>query len=165
MTSRLVVFLLILPLVLAACRNPDVREHSTLQSPDTAVVDDLLTDPAELDAERGVAQQAGELEARRTMLQDPMVREAQVLQVQDTVRVTAVLVDQAVGDAELKARQFVIAAYRHLERPGTTEGTDGLGPSRYTYTVTLRDPAGETVFSGIKERQASEIREGEVFDR
>jgi hypothetical protein len=165
MTSRLVTLLLIFPLMLTACRNPDVRERATLQPPDTAVVDDHLTDPAELDEERGIAQQAGELEARRTMLQDPMVREAQVLQVQDTVRVTAVIVDQAVADAELKARQFVIAAYRHLERPGTTEGTDVLGPSRYTYTVTLRDPAGETVFSGIKERQASEIREGEALAR
>jgi hypothetical protein len=152
---------LIAILVIAGCRNPDVREEPFSEAPDTAAVAEPLYDPAEAQPGDlpGTAQGAAEIEARRTMLQDPSVREAQVVFVRDTVRVTAVLTEAGAAEAAIKAQQFVVEAFRQIERPGTTPGPDPLGPSRYAYFVSLRDLEGEILFEGVKGPGDREIRE------
>lgn len=152
---------LVLLLLLVGCRNPDVRDETFIEPPDTAVVDEPLYDPTQVDPfdQPGAAQDAAEIQARRTILQDPLVREAQVAFVDDTVRVTAVLADEGVGDARIKGEQFVTEAFRQIERPGTTPGAQPLGPSRYAYWVSIRDLQGNVVFEGIKGPGEREIRE------
>lgn len=160
MQRHVVPVLLLTLLLLSACRNPDVAEDQVVMPPDTAVVDEPLIDPGEVDPQTppGDTRTAAEMQARQTILEDVNVVEAQVLEIDGIVRITAVLTPEGVDRAELKAEQFVAAAMRHLERAGSTpDAEDLLGPSRLGYDVTLRDREQETVFSGFKSPDASEF--------
>jgi hypothetical protein len=155
------ILLLAAGLLLAACRNPDVREDPYVESPDTLAVEGPLYDPDEVDpGDRPASEHsAEEAEARRTLLGDVNTLEAQVIVVGDVVRITAVLDEQGAEAAERKAEQFVAAAARHIERrAGTDAGAeDILGPTNLTYEVLLNDRDGNEVFAGTKAPGASEI--------
>jgi len=149
-------------LLFAACRNPDVQEDAIVHPPDTAVVDEPLIDPGQVDPRHdpAVDEVASEREARRVILQDPVVVEAQVMEVDGTVRITAVVTEQGAERAEFKAEQFVAAAMRELELGGRTEGPETLmGPSRLAYEVRLADQEGTEVFAGFKAPDADSFTE------
>ncbi|MDX1532569.1 MAG: hypothetical protein R3362_13650 [Rhodothermales bacterium] len=159
MSARFPLVLLLalaLPLPLAACTEVDAPQEDVESD-----VEDIPQELGGAEVETADAiDTVWDVEVRESILNDQATRDVQVRLDGETVEIVVVTEGVDGATAQLKARQYMVEAFRALEGGAPEPGADHIGLSEYGYHVVVRDGDGATIAEARKAAAESTLTYG-----